>query len=132
MSQTDPIADMLTCIRNAIHAGHRRVDFPASNVKTAIAEALLREHFIQSYKRIEDEKQGMLRVYLKYDETSAPVITGIQRISRPGRRSYVGKEDVPRVRGGMGVAILSTTKGILTDKEARAAGLGGEIIAKVW
>lgn len=132
MSQTDPIADMLTCIRNAIHAGHRRVDIPASNVKVAIAEALLREHFIQSYKRIEDEKQGVLRVYLKYDEASAPVITGIQRVSRPGRRSYVGKEDVPRVRGGMGVAILSTTKGILTDKEARTAGLGGEIIARVW
>ncbi len=132
MSQTDPIADMLTCIRNAIHAGHRRVDIPASNLKVAIAEALLREHFIQSYKRIEDQKQGVLRVYLKYDEGSAPVITGIQRVSRPGRRSYVGKDDVPRVRGGMGVAILSTTRGVLTDKEAREAGLGGEVIARVW
>lgn len=132
MSQTDPIADMLTSIRNAIRAGHRRVNIPASNQKTAIAEALLREHFIQSFRRIEDDKQGILRVYLKYDAGDIPVITGIERVSRPGRRAYVAKDEVPRVMGGMGAAILSTTRGILTDKEARSAGLGGELLAKVW
>ncbi len=132
MSQTDPIADMLTCIRNAIRAKHRRVDVPASNVKAAIAEALVREHFVQSYKKIEDDKQGVLRIYLKYDIEEIPVITDLQRVSRPGRRVYVGKEEVPRVMGGMGSAILSTTRGILTDKEARVAGLGGEVLAKVW
>jgi small subunit ribosomal protein S8 len=132
MSQTDPIADMLTSIRNAIRAGHRRVNIPASNQKTAIAEALLREHFIQSFRRIEDDKQGILRVYLKYDAGDIPVITGIERVSRPGRRAYVAKDEVPRVMGGMGAAILSTTRGILTDKEARAQGLGGEFLARVW
>jgi len=132
MSQTDPVADMLTCIRNAVRAGHRRVDIPGSNLKVAIAEALVREHFVQSYKKIEDDKQGVVRIYLKYDAGEIPVITGIERVSRPGRRVYVGKEDVPRIMGGMGSALLSTTRGILTDKEARTAGLGGELLAKVW
>ncbi len=132
MSQTDPVADMLTCVRNAIHAGHKRVDIPASNLKTAIASALLREHYIQSFRTIEDDKQGILRIYLKYDEKESPVILGLRRVSRPGRRVYVGKDEIPRVMGGMGSAILSTTGGILTDKEARTAGLGGEILAQVW
>ena len=132
MSQTDPIADMLTCIRNAVRAGHRRVDIPASNLKTAIAEALLREHFIQSFRKVADDKQGILRIYLKYDSKDEPVITGLQRVSRPGLRAYVGKGEIPRVMGGMGAAILSTTRGILTDKEARAQGLGGELLARVW
>ncbi len=132
MSQTDPIADMLTCVRNAVRAGHRRVDIPASNQRIAIAEALVREHFVQSYKRIEDDKQGIVRIYLKYDAGDVPIITGIDRVSRPGRRVYVGKDEIPRVLGGLGCAILSTTSGILTDKEARKAGLGGELLAKVW
>ena len=132
MSQTDPIADMLTRIRNAVRAGHPRVDIPASNMRASIAEALLREHYIKSFRRIEDSKQGVLRVYLKYQEGTEPVITNLERVSRPGRRVYVGKAEVPRVMGGLGVAILSTTKGILTDKEARSQGLGGEIIARVW
>jgi small subunit ribosomal protein S8 len=132
MSQTDPIADMLTCIRNAVRAGHRRVDIPASGMRAALAEALVREHYVQAYKRTENDKQGMLRIYLRYDAGENPVITGIERVSRPGRRIYVGKDEIPRVLGGMGSAILSTTKGILTDKEARAAGLGGELLAKVW
>jgi len=132
MSQTDPIADMLTRIRNAVRAGHTRVDIPASNMRASIAEALLREHYIKSFRRIEDSKQGILRVYLKYEDGTDPVITNLERVSRPGRRVYVGKGDVPRVLGGLGVAIISTTKGILTDKEARSAGLGGEIVARVW
>jgi len=132
MSQTDPIADMLTCIRNAVRAGHRRVDIPGSNQKTAIAEALLREHYIDSFRKVEDDKQGILRIYLKYDAGEIPIITGIERMSRPGRRTYVGKDEIPRVMGGMGTAILSTTRGILTDKEARAQGLGGELLARIW
>ena len=132
MSQTDPIADMLTRIRNAVRAGHRRVDIPASNVRASIANALLREHFIQSVKRMEDDKQGMLRIYLKYEGEANPVITSLERVSRPGRRVYVGKDEVPRILGGLGTAILSTTKGILTDKEARSEGLGGEVLARVW
>ncbi|MDM7915466.1 MAG: 30S ribosomal protein S8 [Candidatus Eisenbacteria bacterium] len=132
MSQTDPIADMLTCIRNAVRAGHKRVDFPASNVKTAIVETLLRERFIQSFKRLEDDKQGVLRVYLRYESDEKPVISGLERVSRPGRRVYVDREEIPRVMGGLGSAILSTTRGILTDKEARSAGVGGEVLARVW
>jgi small subunit ribosomal protein S8 len=132
MSQTDPIADMLTRIRNAVRAGHPRVDVPASNMRASIAETLLREHYIKSFRRIEDDKQGVLRIYLKYDEGTNSVITNLERVSRPGRRVYVGRDDVPRVMGGLGVAIISTTRGILTDKEARSAGLGGEIVARVW
>ncbi|MBD3161794.1 MAG: 30S ribosomal protein S8 [Candidatus Eisenbacteria bacterium] len=132
MSQTDPIADMLTCVRNAVRAGHRRVDIPSSRLKEAIAETLVRERYVQSCRRIEDTKQGILRIYLRRAEGATPVITNLQRVSRPGRRIYVGKDEVPRIMGGMGSAILSTTKGILTDKEARTAGLGGEVLARVW
>lgn len=132
MSQSDPIADMLTCVRNALRAGHRRVDVPSSKLKVAIAETLLRERYIQSVRKIDDDKQGILRIHLRHGDGTSPVITDLQRVSRPGRRVYVGKDDVPRVMGGMGSAILSTTNGILTDKEARAAGLGGEILAKIW
>jgi small subunit ribosomal protein S8 len=132
MSQSDTIADMLTCIRNAVRARHRRVDVPASNVRMAIAEALQRENYVANFKKIEDTKQGILRIYLRYDMEDAPVITNLVKISKPGRRIYVGKDRVPRVLGGLGSAILSTTKGILTDKEARAAGLGGEVLAKIW
>jgi len=132
MSQTDPIADMLTRIRNAVRAGHPRVDMPASNMRASIAEALLRERYIKSFRRIEDSKQGVLRIYLKYQEGTNPILTNLERVSRPGRRVYVAKDEIPRVMGGLGVAIISTTKGVLTDKEARSAGLGGELVARVW
>jgi small subunit ribosomal protein S8 len=132
MCVTDPIADMLTCIRNAVGAKHRRVDVPASGVKEEILKVLLRERFIENFRRIEDDKQGILRVYLRYDEASSPVIRHLARISTPGRRIYVGKHDVPRIRSGLGTAILSTPHGVLTDREARTTGTGGEVLAEVW
>jgi small subunit ribosomal protein S8 len=132
MPVTDPIADMLTRIRNAGRANHRRVDVPASRVKKAIAEVLLREKYINNFKSIEDDKQGMLRIYLKYTPDSRPVISGLKRVSTPGRRVYVKQEEVPRVIGGLGTAIISTSQGIVTDKEARRSGLGGELVALVW
>jgi small subunit ribosomal protein S8 len=132
MPVTDPIADMLTVIRNALTAGHRRVDFPASRTKASIAELLHRERFINGVKRIENEHQGLLRVYLRYNEEGTPVIRGIQRVSRPGRRIYVKKDEVPRVLGGLGTAIVSTSEGIMTDKEARKRQIGGELLARVW
>lgn len=132
MSVSDPVADFLTCIRNAIGAKHRKVDVPASNMKTEIAKVLLRERFINNFKTIEDTKQGVLRVYLKYTNDDTPVITGIKRISKPGRRVYVGKDNIPRVMGGLGISMLSTSRGLMTDREARAAGLGGELVAQIW
>ena len=132
MSVSDPVADFLTCIRNAIGAKHRKVDVPASSMKTEIAKVLLRERFINNFKTIEDTRQGVLRVYLKYTNDETPVITGIKRISKPGRRVYVGKERIPRVMGGLGISVLSTSRGLMTDREAREAGLGGELVAQVW
>ena len=132
MSVTDPIADMLTCIRNAVQARHKKVDVPASRVKEEIVKLLLREQFIQSYRRVEDNKQGILRVYLKYDDAQAPVIQHLRRVSTPGRRMYVPRSKVPRVRAGLGTVILSTPKGVMTDREAREAGIGGEVLAEVW
>lgn len=132
MSVSDPIADMLTCIRNAGQARHPRVDVPASRVKEEIVKVLEREKFIRSYRRIEDGKQGILRVYLKYDPEVGPVIQHLKRISKPGRRVYVGKHDIPRVQNGLGAAILSTPGGLMTDREARTAGMGGELLAEIW
>jgi small subunit ribosomal protein S8 len=132
MSVSDPIADFLTGVRNAIRAKHRKVDMPATRLKTEIARVLLRERFINNFKVIEDRKQGVLRLYLKYAGESDSVITGIKRISTPGRRQYVGKDRIPRVMGGLGTAILSTSRGLMTDREAREAGLGGELICQVW
>jgi len=132
MSVTDPIADMLTCIRNAAQAKHKRVDVPASKVKQEILRVLRREKFIENYRRIEDNKQGILRVYLKYDPEAGSLIQHLRRISRPGRRVYVPKERVPRVRSGLGSAILSTPFGVLTDREAREKGTGGELLAEIW
>jgi len=132
MSVSDPIADMLTCIRNAVGARHRRVDVPASRIKSEIAQVLLRENYVQNIRRIEDKKQGVLRIYLRYDTEEKSIITGLKRVSTPGRRVYVGRHDVPRVQGGMGTAIVSTSQGILTDKEARQRGLGGELLCMVW
>ena len=132
MAVSDPIADFLTCVRNGIQARHRKVDVPSSRVKQEIAKVLLRERFINNVKFIEDGRQGMLRVYLKYTADNVNVITGLRRVSTPGRRVYVGKDRLPRVMGGLGTSIVSTSKGVMTDREAREAGLGGEVLAQVW
>lgn len=129
---TDPIADMLTRIRNANSAKHETVDIPASNMKKAIAQILLDEGYIASYKVIEDEKQGVIRVTLKYGENKAQVITGLRRVSKPGLRIYSNVEDMPKVMKGLGIAIVSTSKGIMTDREARKQNVGGEVLAFVW
>jgi len=132
MSVSDPVADFLACIRNAIGARHRKVDVPASSLKTEIAKVLLRERFINNFKTIEDTRQGVLRIYLKYTNDETPVISGIKRVSTPGRRVYVGKHRIPRVMGGLGVSVVSTSRGLMTDREAREAGLGGELVCQVW
>jgi small subunit ribosomal protein S8 len=132
MSVSDPIADMLTCIRNAAQARHRRVDVPASRIKQEIAGVLMRENYVANVKRVEDGKQGLLRIYLRYDDDEKSIISGLKRVSTPGRRIYVNRHSVPRVQGGMGTAIVSTSQGILTDREARVRGLGGELLCMVW
>ncbi len=132
MSVSDPVADFLTCLRNAIRARHRKVDVPASRLKAELSKVLLRERYINNFKVIEDSKQGMLRVYLKYTADDVSVISGLKRVSTPGRRVYVQKDRVPRVLGGLGTTILSTSKGMMTDREAREAGLGGELVCQVW
>jgi len=132
MTMTDPIADYLTRIRNALMAGHRKVDIPASRMKTKITEILKEEGFVQDYTHLQDRKQGILRIYLKYGQDGGSVIRGLDRISRPGLREYTKARCIPRVLGGMGLAILSTPKGVLSDKEARRLGVGGEIICHVW
>ena len=123
---------MLTRIRNANSAKHKEVDVPASNMKRAIAQILLDEGYIASFEEIKDEKQGMLRITLKYDENGKRVIDGLKRISKPGLRIYVNKDELPQVLNGLGIALISTSKGIKTDKEARKEGLGGEVLAYVW
>lgn len=132
MQITDTIADLLTRIRNASSAKHATVDVPASNVKKAITEILLNEGYIKAYQVVEDGKQGIIRIQLKYDENKAPVISGLRRVSKPGLRIYSSCEDMPKVMKGLGVAIVSTSKGIVTDKKARELGVGGEILAFVW
>jgi small subunit ribosomal protein S8 len=128
---TDPIADMLTRIRNAAGARHKRVDLPVSQLKTEIARILKENHFIQDYKVLDDGRFGVLRVYLRYYE-GQPVIRSLQRVSRPGRRVYRGTRDLPRVRGGLGIAIVSTPRGMMSDRQARAEKVGGEVMALVW
>ena len=132
MNTTDPIADMLTRIRNANSAKHKTVDVPASKMKTAIAEILFKEGYIKSFELISNENQGIIRITLKYDEKGTRVIDGIKRISKPGLRVYAGKEELPKVLNGLGIAIISTSQGLKTDKEAREAGMGGEVLAYVW
>ena len=132
MSMTDPTADMLTCIRNACRAKHKKVDIPASNMKREIARILAEEKFIENYIFVEDRKQGYLRLYLKYDPEGNSVISDIKRISKPGLRKYVGQDDVPRVLNGLGIAVLSTSHGVMTDRACRQAGVGGEVICYVW
>jgi len=132
MVMTDPVADFLTRIRNANMVYHSTLEAPASKTKRAIASLLKEEGFIKNYEYIEDGKQGVLRVYLGYNHGKERVITGLKRISRPGLRVYARKDSIPKVLGGIGIAIISTSQGIMTDKKARQAGLGGEVICYVW
>ena len=132
MSMTDPIADMLTRIRNGIQSRHDRVELPSSKLKVEIARILKSEGFISNYKVADDKVQSTLRIYLKYSEDGEPVIHGIERISRPGRRVYRNKQEIPRVLGGLGLAIVSTSKGVLSGAEAVKNGVGGEVLCQVW
>ena len=132
MQITDTIADMLTRIRNASSAKHDSVDIPASNVKKAIAQILLDEGYISNFTVVEDGKQGMIKVVLKYGANKTSAISGIRRVSKPGLRIYSNVEDMPKVMKGLGIAIISTSKGIMTDKEARKANVGGEVLAYIW
>ena len=132
MNTTDPIADMLTRIRNANSKKHKTVDVPTSNMKKAIANILFKEGYIAAYEKINDNTQGVIRITLKYDENGARVIDGLKRISKPGLRVYASKEELPQVLNGLGIALISTSKGIKTDKEARQEGLGGEVLAYIW
>jgi small subunit ribosomal protein S8 len=132
MAMTDPIADMLTRIRNAGLARHQKVDMPSSNLKVAMATVLKDLGYIKNFKTASDDKQGILRLYLKFDAENQHVITEIQRVSTPGRRVYVGKDDIPQVKNGLGAAILSTSKGVMDDVSARQAEVGGEVLCTVW
>ena len=129
MSMSDPIADLLTRIRNASRAEHEKVDIPSSKLKVRITEILKEEGFIKNFRLIEDKKQGMLRVYLKYGPGNEKIISGLVRVSKPGRRVYVAKDKIPSILGGMGVAILSTSQGVMTDRAVRKQQLGGEVLA---
>lgn len=131
MSMTDPIADFLTRIRNAAKAKHKRVDIPASRLKKAMADILLQQKYIAGYTVLDDGKQGIIRIQLKYSE-GKPVISGLRRVSKPGIRQYRSKENLPRVLGGLGIAIVSTSRGVMTDAQARKLGVGGEVIAYIW
>lgn len=132
MPVTDPIADMLTRIRNALGAKHEVIDMPASKMKKAVAGILLKEGFIKGYEYKEEGPQGVIRITLKYGAKNQSIITGLKKISKPGLRVYANKDEVPKVLGGLGIAIISTSKGIMTDKDARENGVGGEVIAYVW
>jgi len=129
---TDPIADLLTRIRNGVVAKLQKVDVPSSNLKVAIVNLLKEEGFIKNYKVIADQKQGILRIYLKYIDEKYPVINELKRVSKPGGRRYVKAEKIPKVKHGLGIAIISTSKGLLTDKVARESGIGGEVVCTVW
>jgi small subunit ribosomal protein S8 len=132
MSITDPIADMLTVIRNGCKAKLKRVEVPASRLKQDVLKVLLMEKYINNYKYIEDQKQGRLRIYLKYADDEKSVVSGIQKISTPGLRRYADKKHVPRILGGLGIAILTTSQGVMTGKQARHKGIGGELLCRVW
>ena len=132
MNTTDPIADMLTRIRNANNSKHKTVDIPASNMKKAIAKILFEEGYIKSFEEIENENQGIIRITLKSNEKGAKVIAGLKRISKPGLRVYASKDELPQVLNGLGIAIISTSQGLKTDKQARELGIGGEVLAYIW
>ncbi|MBW2108695.1 MAG: 30S ribosomal protein S8 [Deltaproteobacteria bacterium] len=132
MSVSDPLADMLTRIRNAGMAKHGKVDIPASRIKLSLAKILKAEGYVRNYKVLKDKDHGVIRVYLKYHGGNQNVITGLKRLSKPGRRVYVKKKDIPSVLNGMGIAVLSTSKGILTDRQAREQNVGGELLCSIW
>ena len=132
MHITDPIADMLTRIRNANNARHTTVDIPASNMKKAIADILLKEGYVKNVEIIDDNIQGVIRITLKYGENKQKVLTGLKRVSKPGLRPYASKDELPKVLKGLGIAIISTSKGVMTDKEARRQNVGGEVLAFIW
>ena len=132
MSMTDNIGDMLTRIRNGGKARFDKVDIPASRMKISLARIFKDEGFIKNYKVIKDNKQGILRVYLKYDDRNLPLIQRIERVSKPSRRVYAGREELPKVQGGLGVAVVSTSKGVMTDRQARKLGVGGEVLCQIW
>lgn len=132
MSMTDSLGDMLTRIRNAGKARFDKVDIPASRMKIALARIFKDEGFIKNYKVIKDNKQGILRVYLRYDDHNRPLIHRIERLSKPSRRVYAGCEELPKVQGGLGVAVISTPKGVMTDRQARKLGVGGEVLCQIW
>src|SRR2546428_1499617 len=132
MSMSDPIADLLTRVRNASRAEHEKVDIPSSKLKVRLAELLKDEGFVKNFRVLEDKKQGVLRVYLKYGAGNERMISGLVRVSTPGRRVYVGHDEIPSILGGMGVALLSTSRGVFTDREARKQKVGGEVLAYVW
>ena len=132
MNITDPIADLFTRIRNANTSKHKTVDIPASNVKRAIAEILFNEGYIKAFEEIANENQGIIRITIKYDEKGNRVIAGLKRISKPGLRVYAAKDELPKVLNGLGIALISTSKGIMTDKQAREQGIGGEVLAYIW
>ena len=132
MSMTDNIGDMLTRIRNGGKARFDKVDIPASRMKISLARIFKDEGFIKNYKVIKDNKQGILRVYLKYDDRNQPLIQRIERVSKPSRRVYAGVEELPKVQGGLGVAVVSTSKGVMTDRQARKLGVGGEVLCQIW
>ncbi len=132
MSLTDPVADFLTRIRNAIRARHAKLDVPASRLKTEIARILKEEGYISNYKGTEEKGKKFLRVYLKYDPQHGPVIRDLSRVSRPGCRVYIGRDEIKRVQGGLGISILTTPKGVMTGRQARREGVGGELLCEVW
>jgi small subunit ribosomal protein S8 len=132
MNTSDPLSDLLTRISNGLTAGHDKVDVPASRVKEAVLKVLEAEGFIASYRRVEERGRPILRVGLKYDHDGEPVVSGLERVSRPGRRVYARADEIPKVLGGLGVSIVSTSKGIVTDRTARQARLGGEVLCNVW
>jgi small subunit ribosomal protein S8 len=128
---TDPVADYLTRLRNALQAGHKRVDVPSSNLKRELSRLLTDHKFINGFTEVKETTQGMIRIQLKYQDTR-PVISGLKRISRPGLRKYVNADAIPRVLGGLGIAVISTSKGLMTDRQAREAGVGGEVLCEIW
>jgi small subunit ribosomal protein S8 len=132
MNTSDPLSDLLTRLRNAMRAGHDRVDVPASRVKEAVLKVLEEEGFIASYRRVQEGGRPVLRVGLRYDAEGEPIVAGLERVSRPGRRVYAGADEIPSVLGGLGVSIVSTSRGIVTDKKARQDRLGGEVLCNVW
>ena len=131
MTMTDPVADYLTRLRNALQAGHKRVDVPASNLKREMTKLLVEHQYVAGFTEIKETAQGVIRIQLKYQDTR-PVIAGLKRVSRPGLRKYVDADAIPRVLGGLGIAIISTSKGLMTDKQARDARVGGEVLCEIW